>query len=159
MCNFVAILVYLCDMIAKIEEFAAILREHGCSVTKSRRSVFETLCTHEQLSMHDLVTSCSDIDRASVYRTVELLERLNIAQKVYTGWKYRVELTDIFHDHHHHANCTVCHATILLAEDSKIESLLAKQAAKQDFKLLGHQIELTGICSKCSQSAATKKLR
>jgi Fe2+ or Zn2+ uptake regulation protein len=87
-----------------LEIFEKTLREARLSLTKPRRAVFEALQHHKSLTMSELVAACPDIDRASVYRTAEVFERLGVVARIPTGWKYRLELGEAFHEHHHHAN-------------------------------------------------------
>ncbi len=84
-------------MVANTAIFASILKGNGYSMTAPRRAVFDTLSGHESMNMSDLTKSVANIcDRASVYRTVELFEKLNIVQRIAIGWKYKIELSDIF---------------------------------------------------------------
>jgi Fur family ferric uptake transcriptional regulator len=123
------------------------------SMTKPRQAVFDALQHHKSLTMNELVKSCPNIDRASVYRTVTLFEKLGIIVRIPTGWKYRLELGEAFHEHHHHATCANCGASIALPEDPALEKRLRNLAARRSFTLQSHQIELTGTCESCQQSA------
>lgn len=99
--------------------------------------------------MHELVAACSGINRASVYRTVSLFEKLGIVQRLQTGWKYKIELTGIFHHHHHHATCMLCGTSFVAPEDKAIEKQLHRLADKMGFRLEKHQLELQGYCADC----------
>lgn len=128
------------------------LKAHGYSSTSVRRAVFHTLTQEESLTMAKLVKSLSgQIDRASIYRTVELFEQLDIVHRIQIGWKYRLELSDQFSPHHHHIHCTVCKRIVSLKEDSHIEQSIQHLAASAGFKLTAHQLELSGVCSNCRQ--------
>ena len=139
-------------MVAKSDMFATILRDNGYSTTKTRQAVFAALSSHKPLSMHELVERCSDIDRASVYRSVALFEEIGIVHRLYTGWKYTIELSDRFGLHHHHATCSRCGKIISLEEDTALESALRRLADKHSFVISGHEIELTGLCNNCSKT-------
>lgn len=136
-------------MIAKNDVFATILRQNGHSVTKTRQTVFAALDIDEPITMHALVERCSNIDRASVYRSVALFEQTGIVRRLYTGWKYKIELSDRFGLHHHHATCSKCGQIIPLEEDTALESSLRRLAAQHSFTITSHEIELTGLCQKC----------
>jgi Fe2+ or Zn2+ uptake regulation protein len=133
-----------------LEIFEKTLREARLSLTKPRRAVFEALQHHKSLTMSELVAACPDIDRASVYRTAEVFERLGVVARIPTGWKYRLELGEAFHEHHHHATCSSCGASIALPEDPALEKRLHELAKRRNFTLTSHQIELTGLCEACS---------
>lgn len=100
--------------------------------------------------MRQLVTSLPDIDRASIYRTVDLFVRLGIVDRLQFGWKYKLELSDTFSHHHHHMTCTSCHAVLAISENDALESLLRELAANAEFTATGHQIEIRGLCKACT---------
>lgn len=139
---------YNCSMSAQTI-FVQSLKAAGQSLTRPRQLVFDALQHHRSLTMHELTKACAGVDRASVYRTVELFEKLGIIVRIPTGWKYRLELGEAFHEHHHHATCRVCGASIALPEDAELEKRLEKLAAQRHFTLESHQIELTGTCEAC----------
>lgn len=130
------------------EAFTKLLKENGQSVTSARLAVFEALLGSEPISMHELVRRAGQIDRASVYRAVGLFERLGVVQRLNIGWKYKIELTDHFAEHHHHLTCTSCGKTIPMNEH-ELETLIAKLAADHNFKPTAHQIEIQGLCENC----------
>lgn len=100
--------------------------------------------------MHDLAAQLNDtVDRASLYRTISLFERLGIVQRMYIGWKYKVELSDIFAHHHHHITCTSCGRIVVIKEEDQLEAMLSSIAARYDFVAQGHQLEIQGLCSTC----------
>ena len=131
------------------DSFRTLLKTSGNSVTKARLQVFEALlAAKEPLGMHELVLRAPAADRASVYRAVALFERLGIVQRLHSGWKYKLELSDKFVEHHHHLTCARCGATIAMNED-ELEALIAKLAAAHHFKPTAHQIEIQGLCNNC----------
>jgi len=101
--------------------FEKALADNQQSLTKPRQRVFNALQHHTSLTMPELTDACQDVDRASVYRTVTLFEKLGIVIRIPTGWKYRLELGEAFHEHHHHATCDRCGASIALPEDATLE--------------------------------------
>jgi Fur family ferric uptake transcriptional regulator len=105
--------------------------------------------------MSELVTRCKDIDRASVYRSVALFERLSIVQRLQAGWKYKLELSDAFHEHHHHATCLHCGQVVSLSEDPELEAHLHDLAVAYNFTLRKHQIELSGLCATCQPTVGS----
>ncbi len=130
------------------ETFVEIIKQGGSRVTKARLTVFEQLMKLEPVSMHDLVKHSKGVDRASVYRAIELFEQLGIAQRLHIGWKYQIELTDRFAEHHHHLTCLGCGKTITINE-SDLEHVVDELAAQHKFVAITHQIELQGYCEAC----------
>jgi Fe2+ or Zn2+ uptake regulation protein len=132
------------------DKLVATLRKHSFSLTLPRRTVFEALQGSQPLTMKQLVDTCQGtIDRASIYRTIRLFEHLGIVQRLRLGWKYKLELSDDFHQHHHHFSCTVCGNTFALPEDEALEARLRLLASQYEFEMLDHQLEISGRCSQC----------
>lgn len=136
-------------MIAKNNDFATILKQSGYSVTIPRKTVYDALSAHAVLTMAELQRACPAVNRASIYRTVELFEKLSIVKRIYTGWKYRIELGEAFHDHHHHITCSRCSRYTRLADDPALEQALQQLAAKSRYTMTSHELEMQGICSAC----------
>lgn len=101
--------------------------------------------------MGDLVTVLEDrCDRASIYRNIELFEELNIATRISTGWKYRLELSDLFQGHHHHATCLKCDRIIEFEETPEFNLILDQLGNALEFQIKEHSLEVQGYCKKCT---------
>lgn len=103
--------------------------------------------------MKQLSAACITIDRASVYRTVALFEKLGITHRIQIGWKYKIELSDSFHHHHHHLTCLKCGQVIPFEEDDQLLKSLNLVAAYHNFGMESHQLEIQGVCSMCTAGA------
>lgn len=90
------------------------------------------------------------LDRASLYRTVALFERLGVVRRVYIGWKYKVELSDVFTHHHHHLSCRACGKIIAITEETEVEAFIGAISRRHGFRAAAHQLEITGICPGCA---------
>ncbi len=132
-----------------LERFKATLRSSDYSFTTPRQKIFEALAKHGPLTTARLAEYAKpSIDRATVYRTVELFERLGIANRIWHGFKSQIELSEIFTPHHHHAVCQQCGKSIDII-NSELEKLLSTIAKQHSFLALSHIIELTGYCKAC----------
>src|SRR5579871_352779 len=108
-CKFVAIL-YTFAM--QHETLRAILKRNNASLTNPRRIVFDLLLSQKPVTMRALTRLASGkLDRATVYRTIKLYEKLGVVHRLNVGWKYKVELSDAFLGHHHHFYCSNCGRT------------------------------------------------
>jgi len=136
---------------SELQNLKAVLQNKGQNFTRSRRLVFEALLGGKPKTMAELVAELSgSIDRASVYRTVEIFEKLGIVHRVNTGWKYKLELSDMFIGHHHHLHCSKCGKIESLPANPMLETMIDKVAASTDFSPRHHQLEVYGLCSSCS---------
>lgn len=134
----------------------AYLKDRSYSFTGVRRTVFEVFALHDALTMVELIDKVgAAADRASVYRTVQLFEALEIVHRLQIGWKYKLELSDAFISHHHHLTCLNCGKVIPLDEDRALEKELAKLARLNNFEATGHQLEIRGYCSDCKKMTPT----
>lgn len=126
------------------------LKRHHKSVTSSRCLIFEALQGKEPQSINHLIQMCeAQVDRASIYRTISLFEKLGIVQRLPIGWKYKLELSDEFNDHHHHITCSQCGCIVSIPEDTELEARLETIVNQLGFKSQLHQIEVRGLCANC----------
>lgn len=110
--------------------------------------------------MHELfLRAIGAVDRVSLYRIIRIFEQTGIAQRVYVGWKYKIELTDIFTHHHHHISCLGCHKLIAISEDAEIEKLIHELATKHQVIAKSHQLEVQGYCKDCQQTLSASQLQ
>jgi Fur family ferric uptake transcriptional regulator len=132
------------------QQLATYLKAHGQSLTKPRQIVFVALQNNQPQTMSQLVAaSAGRVDRASVYRTVTLFEKLGIVQRLQLGWKYKLELSDAFQHHHHHLTCLRCGRVIPFDEAPSLEKNLRAIAQAKKFTMQGHQLEIQGLCANC----------
>lgn len=135
-----------------MQSIEQILKKNNLSITYARKIVFDQLLQGNAYSMKELcLTLKNKIDRASIYRTVSLFEKIGISRRINIGWKYKIELSDTFRPHHHHLQCTDCSKLIDIHEIElqKVEATLKNIANQHNFKLKNHQLELQGLCSTC----------
>lgn len=144
-------------MSSDTDQLQTVLSAGGFSLTLPRATIFRVLQTSGPVTMAELIRLCAtNLERSSVYRTIELYERLGIVQRLQVGWKYRLELSDQFLPHHHHMFCVRCGMTVELLEDAAMERRLHQLAKQYDFVAQEHQIEIKGLCSGCRGVAATR---
>ncbi|HSX52757.1 MAG TPA: transcriptional repressor [Patescibacteria group bacterium] len=132
--------------------FKILLKERGYSVTEPRLLVFEQLQGQEPIDMAELHQNLTGlVDRASLYRIIKLFEQLGIAQRLQIGWKYKIELSDRFSDHHHHLTCTNCKRVIPINTEA-LEAFIQQAATQQSFAPSSHQVEIQGLCQICQSN-------
>lgn len=126
-----------------------ILRDNGASVTTPRLAVLEHMLGREPVTVGALTKSLgATIDRASVYRTVNLFQQLGIVQRLNIGLKYKLELSDVFAEHHHHFTCTHCGKVTAISERA-LERFVDRLSEHYGFLANEHQFEVQGYCKAC----------
>lgn len=137
-------------MAKQYELLESTLKKSGFSITKARRAVFDALESQEPQTIQSIATALSgSVNRASVYRTIALFEKLGIVQRLQLGWKYKLELSDAFHHHHHHFSCTTCGQIFTIKESPRLERQIDTLVLRLGFKPTSHQLEIQGMCKSC----------
>jgi Fur family transcriptional regulator, ferric uptake regulator len=134
---------------SELSRFKQILKKSGCFATKPRIELFKYLQNNPEVSIKELINDLSSQDQATIYRSVKLFENLGILNRLQLGWKSKLELSNQFHDHHHHMTCINCGKVIAWEEDPTIELRIQTVAMKLGFIPHDHQLEIRGTCQTC----------
>lgn len=135
-----------------VKLFKQILKDNNKSITKSRMVVFNNLLESRFQSLYEIDKETKkDINRSSLYRIIEMFESLGIIEKVPIGWKYKVELSDIFINHHHHITCRSCNKVSIVEFNPDLEKIINDIANEANFNMQRHQVEINGICADCQK--------
>lgn len=86
---------------------------------------------------------------ASVYRALEGLDELGLAQRVDLGDGIaRYERSDPRGEHHHHLVCDDC-GKVEPFEDPGLEEAIERVAGGRGYEVAAHDVVLRGACSDC----------
>ncbi|MFO0920180.1 MAG: transcriptional repressor [Candidatus Saccharimonadales bacterium] len=132
-----------------LDQFSQILVDHNHSVTKTRKDIFITLDRSHQISMKELYAGLSNTNRSSIYRNIDLFLKLNIVNKIQIGWKYKIELSDAFRQHHHHIICNRCGKVKEFKENPAITQVIKDISIDNEFVPLSHEFSILGLCNSC----------
>jgi Fur family transcriptional regulator, ferric uptake regulator len=91
----------------------------------------------------------SGVGIASVYRTLELLDKLRLVQRFEVGdggARYEPALPG--GDHHHHIVCDTC-GLVASFEDEALERAIHSLSRRVDFDIDAHDVTLRGECPGC----------
>lgn len=136
-----------------VEELRAVLAHDGQRWTSVRESVLGVLERSVlPLSAKDIFDQVHShgVNLASIYRTTEMLsERGVVVQVESTDGVRRYELSDRYRPHHHHVVCRDCGETRDVS-GCGVKGIEERAARLTGFKILGHQLSLTGLCPRCS---------
>lgn len=139
------------------EQFAAYLEHRGLKLTHQRHAILAQLLDLKVHTSADelfaaLKRKDPTIGRATIFRTLNLLERAGIVGRVLKAdGKPHFEVKHL-RPHHDHAICVECGAIQEIRHD-KIERYQNEAAAKIGFAPLWHRHEVFGRCRRCARKA------
>lgn len=132
------------------------LKKKGYKLTPQRRAIVDVMIESEGKHLtveeiYDLVKlQCPEIGLATVYRTILLLEEMEIVSKIDFGdncSRYELIHEEESH-HHHHLICTDC-GDIIEVEGDLLDVLEDNIEMKYKFQIKNHSLKFYGLCSKC----------
>ena len=129
-----------------------LLSRRGYRLTSPRRHLLEVMASlGDHFVAESVVTATPEVGRATVFRTLRLLQDLGVVCQVVLDdgtLAYRLAPEE----HHHHVLCVDCGA----AEDFSspaLESVLREVEESTGFTVEAHRLELYGRCPACRASA------
>lgn len=120
----------------------------GFRSTAPRRAVLHAIeSARGPFTVEDLLAEVPGVGRATVFRTIKLLQELDMMCRVpLEDGTARYQVSE--GDHHHHLVCRTC-GSLTEFSDPEIDARIAEQARAQGFALQGHSLELYGLCRAC----------
>ncbi len=134
---------------SELIRFKEILSKSGNFATKQRTELFKYLQANPEITIKKLIKNLPSQDQATIYRSIKLFEGLGIVNRLQLGWNSKLELSNQFHDHHHHMTCIKCGKVTAWEEDPTIELRIQTVAMKLGFSPRDHQLEIRGLCHTC----------
>jgi Fur family ferric uptake transcriptional regulator len=131
-------------------EAVTALAEAGFRSGGARRQVLELLGGEScALTALEIDRRLPRVGRASVYRTLELLDELGLVQKVDLGGEAAgYERVEPGGHHHHHMVCERC-GRVVTFEDEPLERAIVALERRRDFNVSSHEVTLRGQCASC----------
>lgn len=136
------------------QRFRQFLSTRGLRLTPQRRRLFERVfSTEEHFTAETLVEWMREeeghrVSRATVYRTLRVLEEGGFLRSFATGTGELVYEHVRGHEHHDHIVCLGC-GRIAEFHDERIEALQEEIARALGFELSDHEHKLLGYCASC----------
>lgn len=129
------------------------LDEAGYRSGAARRAVIELLASETcAVTALEIDRRLESVGRASVYRTIDQLERLHLVQRVETGGEAAgYERVDA-DQHHHHLVCEECGRLSPFADPS-LERAIEAVSRASEFEVAAHDVTLRGRCPECAADA------
>lgn len=133
------------------------LADSDYRLTPQRQAILQVLVDNREghLSADDVYMKAKekhpDVGLATVYRTLELFEKLGIVYRLdYGDGQARYEYNDGVEEHyHHHLICLSCGRIQEFNYDllDDIEKIIS---SKTNFKIVDHCLRIFGYCAECS---------
>ena len=133
--------------------FQQLLESKGLKMTKQRKNILEYLLkatkhvTAEEI-YRDLSKKDSGTGRATVFRTLHLLENAGFADKIQFADSRQGYEHKFSRPHHDHMICVEC-SDVIEFSNSTIERIQEEMSKKFHFKPLWHRHEIFGRCENC----------
>jgi len=141
-----------------MDSFSKILKDNNLKITHPRKVVFETLLERKTaLTIKEITKACHDVDRTSIYRTLQTFQQIGIINIINVGWKKQYELIDVFLPHHHHLICLKCHNKKSI-HDETLEVYIKELCKNNHFQTTKHYFEIEGFCKNCQKIIARPKI-
>lgn len=139
-----------------LERFETFLHGKGLRLTAQRAEVLRCIYrTHRHVTAEELFEMLRkkgerQISRATVYRTLSLLEEGGFVEALSVGRDegLRYEHT-LGHDHHDHMVCDEC-GKIIEFHSEAIEAQQEAVAAEHGFTIRSHRLNIHGTCAACA---------
>jgi Fur family transcriptional regulator, ferric uptake regulator len=130
------------------------LDEAGYRSGAARRQVVELLDGERcAVTALELDRRLAAVGRASVYRTLEQLERLHLVQRVDIGGDAAGYERLDSGEHHHHFVCEDC-GTLSPFSSEELERAIEAIGRGAEFTVAAHDVVLRGSCATCSERRA-----
>ena len=141
------------------ERFRAFLATRKLRMTGEREELLAAIFhAPRHFEAEDLIRTLKQRDgrvsRATVYRTLSLLEECGILRKSLFGHNRHFFESVVGRRHHDHLVCIRC-GKIQEFEEQKIESLQEEICHQYDFKIVDHVHEIFGVCAPCATKEGT----
>lgn len=139
-----------------IENLKAQLKQKGYKLTTQRRAIVDVMFENQgmHLSPEEIYDRVKDkypeIGLATVYRTLQLLEDMNIVYKLnFNDGCSRYELNSNTNDHHHHHLICINCGEVIEVKIDLLENLEQEIEDECNFKIVDHSVKFFGYCDKC----------
>lgn len=131
-----------------LSQTEALLETEGHRITATRRSILKEIAAAESpLTIEEISDRVPGIGRATVFRTVKLLNDLGVICRVTLenrGIRYVLSTSS----HHHHLICSEC-GSVTEFSSPQLDQAINEEAEAAGFELNGHTVELYGKCKNC----------
>ena len=139
-----------------LSRFRVFLTGKGLRFTREREELLAAIFqAPRHFEAEDLIRTVHDrnsrVSRATIYRTLTLLEECGILQKSLFGHNRHFYESLVGRHHHDHIVCVRC-GQIREFDDERIEAVQNEVCERFGFALVDHMHEIFGVCADCRKS-------
>jgi Fur family peroxide stress response transcriptional regulator len=143
-------------------DFRELCKRSGLALTHQRQVVFDSLAsmpTHHHPSPEEVYEEVRklipSISQATVYKTLHTFVQHGILREL--SPHHGTLRVDLNTHAHHHLICTQC-KSVMDIEDGDLDPVKLRRRLPKGFRVERVAVEIQGLCEKCSQAAAQKRL-
>jgi len=134
------------------------IRSRGYRVTPQRKIILDVICeAGHGVTVEDIIfllrKKSPSLDRATVYRNLQFLQKLHLVNSAGSGKFRRFEIASL--EPHHHLLCRECGFETGL-DRKHIERLKTAIQKEFDFTIDNDHLAFQGLCSRCSSRRSRK---
>jgi Fur family ferric uptake transcriptional regulator len=135
----------------------ALLAQRGFKLTRQRRAVLDVVATTKaRLSpaeLHEQARQlCPDLGLATVYRTLDILDRLGLVRRVHMN-DHCEGFAPVVQGEGHHVVCVKC-GRVEEFLGCNVSALIPTATRQTGFHIQEHFLELMGTCADCYRKDA-----
>ncbi|MBC7098633.1 transcriptional repressor [Candidatus Bipolaricaulota bacterium] len=133
------------------ELFVEFLRQRGFNITGTRRKIVRKVFSmHGHFDASELWEALRDekVSIATVYRTLDLLERAGLVRRVSLGEAHAHYEHVLGRNDHGHLVCSRC-GKVIEFDSMRIRTLMSQIADENGFELRAATIQGFGLCRAC----------
>jgi len=136
-------------------KIVAALKSQGFKLTPQRRAVIRAIASsHDHLTpaaiCNKVQKTRADIGLVTIYRTLEMLDRLGLICEVHAPGNRRSFLVRRPQEHHHHLICAGC-GVVIDFTDCDLAKLGERLQEETGFSIESHLLEFLGRCRACQR--------
>lgn len=140
---------------AELQKYDLCLHKYGMKNTRPRRWVLEVLLQQQGLVTAEeiyqkLLAGGVSVNVSTVYRVLELFEEKKLVEKDFLPEVRRYGYFLRVPGHIHHLICIRCHKKVDISA-CPLSAFEKQVAAETGFELVGHRLELYGLCRDCQE--------
>jgi Fur family ferric uptake transcriptional regulator len=143
-----------CKVMPSDAELSTRLHQRGLRMTPQRQQVLDAVRALEHATPEQVSVAVPDVDLTTVYRTLELLEELDLLRHTHLG--HGAASFRLAEDDHVHVVCHSC-GKVIDVPDDLIDPLAERLMRERDFTVDRSHFTVFGRCSDCAATESEQK--